>query len=213
MFTLKGRQDGFRLLLPKDFIPKPVEEKYSKILQESRSFITKPIDFLNETIQKVQLLGFNNASMVQVQTRRGDVPIGSNRIQQNRFMHAGTDTTYRSPANPESLIDKTVNITFRHTLGYLNYFILFESFLYFYSRDVRSKDLPKMFQVELLNGKGSVYARINIKDPIIDGIDMLDFDYTQPMAQSQTFNMIIKYSDFEYEFVEAESSNWNGEVE
>ena len=70
-----------------------------------------------------------------------------------------------------------------------------------------------MFQVELLNGKGSVYARINIKDPIIDGIDMLDFDYTQPMAQSQTFNMIIKYSDFEYEFVEAESSNWNGEVE
>ena len=24
---------------------------------------------------------------------------------------------------------------------------------------------------------------------------------------------IIKYSDFEYEFVEAESSNWNGEVE
>ena len=70
-----------------------------------------------------------------------------------------------------------------------------------------------MFQVELLNSKGSVYARINIKDPIIDGIDMLDFDYTQPMAQSQTFNMIIKYSDFEYEFVEAESSNWNGEVE
>ena len=118
--------------------------------------------------------------MVQVQTRRGDVPIGSNRIQQNRFMHAGTDTIYRSPANPESLIDKTVNITFRHTLGYLNYFILFESFLYFYSRDARSKDLPKMFQVELLNGKGSVYARINIKDPIIDGIDMLDFDYTQP---------------------------------
>ena len=70
-----------------------------------------------------------------------------------------------------------------------------------------------MFQVELLNSKGSVYARINIKDPIIDGIDMLDLDYTQPIAQSQTFNMIIKYSDFEYEFVQAESSNWNGEVE
>ena len=70
-----------------------------------------------------------------------------------------------------------------------------------------------MFQVELLNSKGSVYARINIKDPIIDGIDMLDFDYTQPIEQSQTFNVIIKYSDFEYEFVEAESSNWNDEVE
>ena len=64
-----------------------------------------------------------------------------------------------------------------------------------------------------MNGKGSIYARINIKDPVIDGIDMLDFDYTQPIAQSQTFNMIIKYSDFDYEFVQAETSNWNGEVE
>lgn len=213
MFTLKGRQDGFRLLLPKDFIPKHVEEKYSKILQEGRSFIVKPIDFLNETIQKVQVLGFNNASMAQVQPRRGEVPAGSNRIRQNQFMHSGSDTIYRSPVNPESLIDKTLNITFRHTLGYLNYFILFESFLHFYSRDVKSSELPKLFQIELMNGKGSIYARINIKDPMIDGIDMLDFDYTQPIAQSQTFNMIIKYSDFEYEFVQAEESNWNGEVE
>lgn len=213
MFTLKGRQDGFRLLLPKDFIPKHVEEKYSKILQEGRSFIVKPIDFLNETIQKVQVLGFNNASIAQVQARRGEVPVGSNRIRQNQFMHGGSDTIYRSPANPESLIDKTLNITFRHTLGYLNYFILFESFLHFYSRDAKSSELPKLLQIELMNGKGSIYARINIKDPVIDGIDMLDFDYTQPIAQSQTFNMIIKYSDFDYEFVQAETSNWNGEVE
>ena len=60
---------------------------------------------------------------------------------------------------------------------------------------------------------GGGCARRDIEEPMIDGIDMLDFDYTQPIAQSQTFNMIIKYSDFEYEFVEAESSNWNGEVE
>ena len=116
MFTLKGRQDGFRLLLPKDFIPKHVEEKYSKILQEGRSFIVKPIDFLNETIQKVQVLGFNNASMAQVQPRRGDVPQGTNRIRQNQFMYAGSDTTYRSPANPESIIDKTVNASFKRTV-------------------------------------------------------------------------------------------------
>ena len=31
MFTLKGRQDRFRLLLPKDFIPKQVEEKFKNL--------------------------------------------------------------------------------------------------------------------------------------------------------------------------------------
>ena len=50
MFGLKGRQDGFRLLLPKDFICPEIEEKYTKVLTERRGFYVKPIDFLNETI-------------------------------------------------------------------------------------------------------------------------------------------------------------------
>ena len=31
---------------------------------------------------------------------------------------------------------------------------------------------------------------------------MLEFDYTQPVAQSQTFNIEFKYSNFDFEFID-----------
>ena len=205
MLALKGRQDAFKLLLPKEFIPEHINEKYSKILREQRGFINKPIDFLNETIQKIEVLGFNNATVAQSFQGKGD------RI--NSFAYSGNESYYRSPSNPQALIDKTLNIQFKHTLGFLNYFMIFESFLYHYSRDQKYKNMPKQLSVDLLNEKGSIYARIVLENPLIDAIDMLSFDYTKPIAESQTFQVVIKYSSFDYQFVQAEESNWNGEVE
>jgi hypothetical protein len=213
MFTLRGRQDGFRLLLPKEFIPKHIEEKYTKILQENRSFITKPIDFVNETIQRVEVLGFNNATIEQLQPGIGSPTTRQNRIRENNFLHATAPKPYRSPANPQALIDKTLNVTFRHVLGYLNYFILFESFLYHYSRDYQNSELPKQLSVDLMNEKGMIYAKIILEQPLLDGMDMLSLDYTHPVAESQTFQVVFKYATFDYQFIEAERSNWNGEVE
>ena len=213
MFTLRGKQDGFRLLLPKNFIPKQIEEKYSKILQEKRSFIIKPIDFLNETIQKVEVLGVTNASIIQEQPGIGEPVFREKRIQENKFLHGMSSVPYRSSANPLALIDKTINITFRHTLGFLNYFLIFESFMYQYSRDMKNGELIDELSVDLLNEHGAIYAKLVLKNPIIDGIDMLSLDYSQPIAQSQTFQVIFKYSSFDYQFIEAERVNENGEVE
>lgn len=202
MFTLRGRQDKFRFILPDEFIPEEINEKYTKILQAKHSFFTKPIDFINESIQKIQVLGFNGGTVSQEQTRRGEGPIRTpGRYNENRFMHTATDYNYRSAANPEALIDKTFNVTFRHTLGYLNYFIIFESFMYQYARDTEYKQLNYNFNVELLSNKGSIYSKIVLMDPLIDGIDMLDLDYTQPIANSQTFTVIFKYSNFDYQFI------------
>ena len=214
MFTLKGRRDGFKLTLPKEFLPKVIEEKYSKIINQNRSFIIKPIDFLNETIQAVDVLGFNEASINQSQPGGQGYPLlNQNRIKQNEFMHMANDVAYRSPNNPQMLIDKTLNITFKHTLGFVNYFMLFESFLYMYSRDMEYKDMPQYISIELFDRTGTIYSRIMIEHPIIDGIDMLSFDYTKPVAESDTFKLVIKYSVFDYQFISTDSSNWNGEVE
>ena len=71
MFSLKSRQDNFRLLLPKEFICDEIVEKYTKVLQDAHSFYTTPIDFLNETIQGVQVLGFTGGTVQQQQPGRG----------------------------------------------------------------------------------------------------------------------------------------------
>ena len=37
MFTLKSRKDGFRLLLPKEFLCEEIVDKYAQILQNQKS--------------------------------------------------------------------------------------------------------------------------------------------------------------------------------
>ena len=201
MFSLKGRQDGFRLLLPQEFICDEINDKYAKILQNQKSFFTKPIDFLNETIQSVQVLGFSDGTVSQQQPGIGHPLIDPNRVKQNKFLHTGTDFTYRSEVNPLQLIDKTLNITFRHTLGFLNYFLIFENFWYLYSRDKQYKDISFTFNIDIINQNGQVYSKIVLYDPIIHGIDMLDLNYTKPVADSQTFTVIFKYSNIDYQFI------------
>ena len=202
MLSLKGRQDKFRLLLPDELIPDEIKEKYQKILVRKHSFITNPIDYVNESIQKIQVCGFNSATIDQQQSGRGTPLRTPTRTTQNNFLHGASPYVYRSPANPIALLDKTLNVDFRMELGYLNYFILFESFFYQYTRDTASNKLPDHFNVDIYNEAGEIYSKIVLYGPIIDGMDMLDLDYTQPLAQSQTFRVIFKYSNIDFSFIE-----------
>lgn len=205
MFTLKGRKDGFRFMLPKDFICNEINEKYAKILLEQKSFFTQPIDFINETIRGIQILGFNEATIEQQQSSRGNVLrpnlSSQDRTEKDQFLSPFASNIYRSEASPLALIDKTLNVVFRHTLGYLNYFMLFENFWYLYSRDTQYKDMRFTFNIDIVDSQGRTYSRIVLYDPIINGIDMLQLDYTQPVAQSETFTVIFKYSNIDYQFI------------
>ena len=201
MFTLNARQDLFRLTLPDDFIAKEINEKYSKIINDNKSFIRRPIDFLNETIQSVQVLGFVEGAFQQQQSGRGNPIINPNRKEENRFMHTATEYNYRSEKNPLALIDKTLNIFFRHTLGFLNYFLIFENFFYLYSRDRKYTEIFKQIPIDIMNNHGEVYSRIIVMDPIINGIDMLDLNYNAPNEAMSTFKVEFKYSNIDYVFI------------
>lgn len=181
-----------------------IVEKYTKILQKAHSFYTEPIDFLNETIQGVDVLGFTQATVQQQQTGTGYYASSPATVEANKFLHTSTDFTYRSEVNPLQLLDKTLRLKFRHTLGYINYFMLFENFFYQYRRDTKYSELPEYIPIYLLDENMTEYAKIMLYQPIIDGMDMLSFDFTSPVAQSETFNIEMKYSNIDFDFIEKE---------
>lgn len=203
MFTTKAKQDGFKLTLPDEFIVEEINNKYAKVLQKQHGFFYKPIDFLNESIQKIQILGFSDATVAQQQHGIGYPLYGDDsRMEQNKFLHTGTDFIYRSEVNPLQLIDKTLNVVFKHNVGFVNYFLLFENFWHLYARDKQYKEIDKDFTIDILNHEGYVYARIHLYGVYMNSMDMLDLDYTQPVASSQTFNVSFKYSNIDFEFIE-----------
>lgn len=204
MFTLKSRTDNFRCTLPKDFLTEKITEKYGKYIAKKHSFIMNPIDFLNETIQGVAILGFTQASIIQQQQGRSNYASNNRMISRNLMPHDATEYAYRSEKNPLALIDKTLRLTFRHTLGYINYFMLLENFWELYSRDTPYSKMPEYITIDLFDEIGCIISKINVYSPIIESLDMLTFNYTAPIAQSQTFNCEIKYSNIDFEFVEQE---------
>ena len=201
MLSLRGRKDNFRLLLPKEFLYRGIEEKYAEILQKKKGIFVNPIDYINETIQRVQVLGFQEAAFLQQQYKTGYPIVKDNRIRENEFPYPATEESYRAPQSALGLLDKTLNIEFRHTLGYLNYFMIFENFWYMYSRDLSYDEMMHDLYVDIFNEIGEIYCKIHIIDPIINGMDMLDFDYTQPIAASGSFKLEFKYSNLEFNFL------------
>ncbi len=199
MLSLNPLHNGAKILFPKEFLHPKVDEKYSIILKNKHSFFRRPIDFINESIQRVEVLGFTNATVQQNQTSRGHV-IFEPTTADNNFMHTSTDYNYRSEATPLSLIDKTLNIEFRHTLGFLNYIILFENFWYLYCRDEPYSEMVKEFSIDLFDERGIIYCQIKIEDPVINGMDMLSFDLTQPVTAPGSFKIEFKYSNFDFIF-------------
>lgn len=196
MFTLANKKDGYRLLLPKDFLLPDIQKKYGNIIRKKRSFYVNPIDFLNETIQTVDVLGFQNATITQDQP-----PKGTTDKDTDEFLFPSAPYSWRNPQSPLSIIDMTLNIQFRHTLGYLNYMMIYENFLLQYSRITTYDELPDAFYVDLFDEKGVIYARLKLVYPIINAMDMLNFDYTQPIAQNESFKVEFKYSNFDFEFI------------
>jgi hypothetical protein len=68
-------------------------------------------------------------------------------------------------------------------------------------RDTKYEDMIPNFFIDILDNSGAVYSRIEIIHPIINGMDMLSFNYTQPTAQSDIFKVEFKYSNLDYQFI------------
>lgn len=196
MFSLNSRKDSFRLRIPKEFIPERLLIKYSKILEKENSFIKDPVEFLNESIQQIDVLGVSDATINQSQTGLGYPGEDSNEL-----LYAASQFNYRSPSSPLKLIDKSMNIYFRHSLGYISYFLIMEIFWEAYKRNTNSDSISYQFNVDIVNYDGQILSRCVIYNPLIDAIDCLSFDYRKPLAESDTFKVIFKYNNFEYQYL------------
>ena len=69
-------------------------------------------------------------------------------------------------------------------------------------RDTQYKSLIPALYIDILDDIGNIYSRIELKDPLINSIDMLELNYTQPVAQSDTFTVEFKYSNFDFQFIQ-----------
>jgi len=206
--SLSPRSDLFRFALPKDFIPKQIEEKYTKLLSRNPEVINKPIDYLNESIKTIHIPGISDLYFEQEQH-------GSNTVQRTdkkesiglgRINVEPKHTIVSKPAdNPLEKIEKEFVINFRMNQGFYNWFMLYETILYRLSKAIDEPEDDVLY-IELLDGNGSITGRIVFTDCHINGLDGLDLAYDKTTRDAGDFNITYKFNNINFEFLPYEES-------
>ena len=196
MLSLSPRYDLMRFHLPKTFIPKEIEEKYTKILNKDAYTLTSAIEYLNESIQGVTMPGISGLTTTQQQHGSNNITKTNKRIS----VEPGHEITYLSSGNPLEKIEKEFRVTFRANQGLINYFMLYETAFYYACREYRWDCEPVMY-IEILNENGVAISKVTFMDVHIDGIDGLDFNYSKIEREANTFDVTFKFNNIDFDYL------------
>lgn len=197
--SLPPRFDLFRFLLPDTFLPEPIVEKYTKVINKDKNVIVKPIDYLNESIITCSIPGLSDLTMEQHQ--HSVRTIMENRTSNGIPIEPERKQITYAPTNPLSNIENEFRVEFRKNQGLYNYFMMYETILLKYVKSFDGQYLDQVFWIDILDETGIVVARIRMVDPRIDGIEGMEFGYNKVERSEETFTVTFKFNNIEFEFL------------
>lgn len=201
MLSLSPRFDLFRFVLPNDFLPQDIKDRYSGLFKDP-GVLVSPIDYLNESIKGITIPGMSDVNIKQNQhsyntintnlARRGG--LGRLNIEPNH------ENNYVSPTNPLASISPEFKVTFRLNQGMYNYFMLYETLF----RQISKPDPYRYndFVIDILSEEGTIIAQVYLYQCLINGIDGLDFSYDKVDRQADTFDVTWVYNNINMKLLE-----------
>ena len=204
MLSLSPRYDLFRFNLPKDFLPDAVAYKWEAYLNKEPGVITRPIDYLNESIRGISFPGisdinieqnqhsFNTITKTNSETGKG---LGRINIEPNQ------NNVYVGSSNPLDKVAREFDVKFRMNQGLYNYFMIYETIFW----RIHKPDLYTSidtFYIDIMREDGTVVTRVKLDQCNIDGIDGLDFGYDKVDRSTDEFSVKFKFNNIDIEVAE-----------
>lgn len=176
---LPARNNQFEFCFSKTFIPDEIENRYMPYLDRiPGSMFGRCIDFVNYGIQ-----GFNMQNAQFDVVEQYDRKTTYNRI-------------YRSPFSPEKLTPKDFTVTCQLYDGYVNYFLMFDLFQYYYASP-ECKFIPGIPFLRVMDCTGYEIFTIEYKNVLFTGIDGLDFNFSTNTIDMKTFTCNFRAQELE----------------
>lgn len=199
MLSLAPRFDLFRILLPKDYFPKEVLDKYDTVLSKNQGVLTSSINYLNESITGVSFPGIQDLIQEQEQVGHNSMKqipgIGGKINVEPHHVHSSMNS-----GNPLDKIDNEFKISFRQNQGLLNYWMMYETIFYRYVKPELFGSYKDNFTLFILNEIGEPMVKVILMQPEISGIDGLDFSYDKIERQKETFEVTFRFNNIDIDF-------------
>lgn len=188
MPNFQAREDLFKVELPKIFIPDVIKKRYEPYLFKLPTPIQNISDLVNYSIQSISIPNFNYSPVEQVLPG----------ITKNR-PYRGSTRSYRNSLSPEMLIDRKFSITFALMDGYLNYWIMLETFFHYYAfeqKELYTCDIP----LRILDSDGyNLYSAI-FKDCLFTGMNQFELSYSGIAPEFKTFECNFAFNNLLMDF-------------
>ena len=198
--SLAPRFDQFRFIIPKEYIPAAVREKYDRMLAKNPSPFMSSMDYLNESIKGISLPAIENLIVEQPQISRNSNTENGRLRGRINIEPAHTNVTLSSE-NILSKINNTFTVTFRQNQGLYNYFMIYESIFHRYMKpELYRQNETELFDIVFLDEESIPVSRMMLYQPEFNGISGLDFSYDKVERQTDTFEVVFTFNDIDFDF-------------
>jgi hypothetical protein len=143
------------------------------------NLMTEPIDFINYSIQGVALPG-----------------ISFDPIEQTP--NDGTRTYHRGSIPIQNTIERQFTIEMQLLDGFINYWIMQDTLLYYYSKTRREPFLDNL-KLQILDAEGIHVMSAVFEKPIMNSISDLELNMSTNIAEFSTFQLTFYYNKFNIE--------------
>lgn len=199
--SLSPRFDQFRFMIPKEYIPQEVRDKYDAILAKNPGVFMNSMDYLNESIKGITLPAIENLVVEQPQ-------VSHNRMNEDGRLHGKINiepahvVTTLSSENILTKINNTFTVTFRQNQGLYNYFMIYEAIFYRYMKpELYGANANELFDVIFLDENSIPVSRMMMLQPEFNGISGLEFGYDKVERQADTFDVTFTFSNIDFDFI------------
>ena len=200
-----ARKDLFYVEFTKKFIPDQIEEFYKPYVKNMPTQIDSPRVLVESTLQGITVPSYQYEGVNQ-----GHVDtLNNNEIT----------TNWRSTVNAQELTEKSLSLTFKLIDGYVNYWVLLDTFFYHY--DMKN---PEAFigdiSLRMIDTNENVMFTRVYKDCIMTSISDFELSYSENIQTFETFTIGLQYSKAETVFAnpgnpntfDTNPSNFSGKV-
>ena len=175
--VLNSRNNLFNFKFPRKFIPEEVAEKYRPYLDRMPgNLITEPIDYINYSIQGMSLPGLSFDPIEQAP-------------------NDGTITYHRGAVPIQNTIERQFQVELQLLDGFINYWIMQDTLLYYYSRENR-KPFTGDLKMQILDAEGVHVMSAVFEKPIMNSITELELNMSTNIAEFTTFTLNFYYNKF-----------------
>jgi hypothetical protein len=184
---LNAKNNQFVFRFPKGFIYPDLEKKYDFYLKRLPTPFESILDYVNHTVQSITFPSVSADVVEQWVGRRTQVD--ERNVTKNPQI-------WRQSVDLDRVIPKEFTVNLKAADGYLNYWVLYETFRQ-YLRVSNDQDYFPDMNVMYLDREGYQMLTVDFRQPLMTGISEVEMNYSSTAMEFRTFGITFKYNWFD----------------